>query len=184
MPPNFMCYWFIFFFYILVSQWLLALLFEMFFMISNRNISLFLALITAFAIIQSAKATSTSFTVPSNEEVTKVLRLKVEDHVLIYFTILGTPPENTIHFYLTCPNGTAKDFGNIGYFHHTFICDLEGDYILHFSNMGSSADKHITLEYEIEHYIFGLPQMLFLTIIIAVVCLIAVASFIFLSKTH
>ena len=151
-------------------------------MISNRSKFFFLILITAFTLIQTAKATSTSFTVQGNREVTKVLQLKIEDHVLIHFTVVGG--ENTIHFILTYPNGTEKDFGEIGYFHYPFICDLEGNYILCFSNLGSSVDKLVTLDYEIEHYIFGIPQMLFLTIIIAAVCVIAVASFIFLSKNH
>jgi hypothetical protein len=134
-------------------------------------------------LIPSAKATSTSFTVHSNEEATRVLRLKIEDHVFISFTVVGAP-ENAIHFYLACPNGTVKDFGNVGDFHYTFVCDVEGDYVLRFSNMGSFVDKLVTLDYEVEHYIFGIPQMLFLTIVIAVICVIAVASFIFLSKTH
>jgi len=134
-------------------------------------------------LIPSAKATSTSFTVHSNEEVTKVLKLKVEDHVLVSFTVIGAP-ENAIHLYLACPNGTEKDFGNVGDFHYTFICDVEGNYILRFSNIGSFVDKLVTLDYEVEHYIFGIPQMLFLTIIIAIICIIAVATFILLSKTH
>ncbi|MGQ9507429.1 MAG: hypothetical protein ACUVTB_06190 [Candidatus Bathycorpusculaceae bacterium] len=150
-------------------------------MISNRNKFLILILITASTLIQTAKATSTNFTVNANEEVTKTLRLKIEDHVLIHFTVVGG--ENAIHFVLAYPNGTEKDFGNRGYFHYTFICDAEGDYILRFSNQ-DSTDKLLTLDYEIEHYIFGIPQMLFLTIIIAVILVIAVASFIFLSKTH
>ncbi|MEM3700772.1 MAG: hypothetical protein QXL57_07930 [Candidatus Bathyarchaeia archaeon] len=133
-------------------------------------------------IIQSAKATSTSFNVSSNQEITKTLQLKVEDHVLIHFTVVGG--ENAIYFILIYPNGTQIDFGKTGYFHYTFVCDLEGNYTLRFSNTDSSIDKLVTLDYEIEHYIFGIPQMLFLTIIIAVVCVIAVVSFIFLSKTH
>ncbi|MEM3697354.1 MAG: hypothetical protein QXQ94_07635 [Candidatus Bathyarchaeia archaeon] len=152
-------------------------------MIPNRNKYTLLILIIALTfIIQLAKATSTSFTVPGNQEVTKVLQLKIEDHILIHFIVLGG--ENAIHFILTYPNSTERDFGETGYFHYTFVCDLEGNYILRFSNFGSSVDKLVTLDYEIEHYIFGMPQMLFLTIIIAVVCIIAVASFIFLSKTH
>jgi hypothetical protein len=153
-------------------------------MISNRNTTILLILIALFTFIQSAKATSTSFTVHSNEEVAKTLRLNIEDRVLIHFTVLGTASENTIHFYLAYPNGTEKDFGQTGYFHYTFVCDLEGNYTLRFSNIGSSIDKTVTLNYEIEHYIFGIPQMLFLTIIIAITCVIAVASYIFLSKTH
>jgi hypothetical protein len=153
---------------------------------SIQNPLTHLILIAALStiLIQSAKATSTSFTVHSNEEATKILQLKIEDRVLIHFTVLGTASENTIHFYLAYPNGTEKDFGQTGYFHYTFVCDLEGNYTLRFSNIGSSIDKTVTLNYEIEHYIFGIPQMLFLTIIIAITCVIAVASYIFLSKTH
>jgi len=99
-------------------------------------------------------------------------------------TFSSASPENAIHLYLACPNGTEKDFGNVGDFHYTFICDVEGDYILRFSNIGSFVDKLVTLDYEVEHYIFGIPQMLFLTIIIAIICIIAVAIFILLSKTH
>jgi hypothetical protein len=139
---------------------------------------------SVFTFIHPAEAISTSFTVHNNEEVTKVLSLKVEDHIFIHFTVVGATSENTIQFILACPNGTEKDFGKTGDFHYTFVCDLEGDYILRFSNIGSSVDKLVTLDYEVEHYIFGIPQMLFLTIIIAVTCVIAVASYIFLSKTH
>jgi hypothetical protein len=132
---------------------------------------------------QSALATSASFTVHGGEEVTRVLKLSVEDHVFISFTVIGAS-ENTIHFYLAYPNGTVRDFGNVGDFHYTFVCDVDGNYILHFSNVGSSVDKLVTLDYEIEHYIFGIPQMLFLAIVIAVICVIAVVSFVFMSKTH
>ncbi|MGB9756783.1 MAG: hypothetical protein ACPLVJ_03270 [Candidatus Bathyarchaeales archaeon] len=119
----------------------------------------------------------------SGEEITKVLRLTIEDHVFIKFTVVGVS-ENTIHFYMTYPNKTTKDFDSIGDFRYTFVCDAEGDYILHFSNTGSSVEKLVTLDYEVEHYIFGVPQMLFLTVIIAIICVIAVAAFILLSKTH
>ncbi|MEM3623458.1 MAG: hypothetical protein QXR76_06805 [Candidatus Bathyarchaeia archaeon] len=154
-------------------------------MASTQNPLAHLILITALftILIQSAKATSTSFTVHSGEEITKVLRLTIEDHVFIKFTVVGVS-ENTIHFYMTYPNETTKDFNNIGDFRYTFVCDAEGDYVLHFSNAGSSVEKLVTLDYEVEHYIFGVPQMLFLTIIVAIICIIAVATFIFLSKTH
>jgi len=46
------------------------------------------------------------------------------------------------------------------------------------------VDKLVTLDYEVEHYIFCIPQMVFLTIIIAIICIIAVATFILQSKTH
>jgi hypothetical protein len=79
------------------------------------------------------------------------------------------------------PNGTAKDFGMEGDFHYSFVCDAEGEYFLLFLNP-SSGEKLVALDYEIDHYIFGIPQMLFLAIIIAVICVAAVAVFIFMGK--
>jgi len=91
-------------------------------------------------------------------------------------------PDNSIHFYMVYPNGTVRDFGKQGEFSFSFICDLEGEYFLRFSNVDSSTDKLVTLDYEVQHYIFGIPQMLFLTILIVVVSMIAVAAFILMGK--
>lgn len=136
-----------------------------------------------FAVIQPAEATAMNFTVHSGEEVTKSLNLAIDDHVLIRFTVVGQS-EHTLHFFMTYPNGTVQDFGKTGNVHYPFICDLEGEYVLHFSNVDSSEDKLVTGDYEVEHYIFGMPQMLFLTIIIVLVCVAAVAAFIFMGKPH
>ncbi|MGQ9531010.1 MAG: hypothetical protein ACUVQX_06310 [Candidatus Bathycorpusculaceae bacterium] len=146
-------------------------------MVSIRNL---LVLALFFVLVQLTVATSASFTVRGDEEVTRVLKLAVEDHVFIKFTVVG----GIIHFYLEYPNGTVRDFGNLGDFRYTFVCDVEGDYILHFSNVGSSGDKLVTLDYEVEHCIFGIPQMLFLTLMIVAVCVIAVASFVLLGKNR
>jgi len=132
-------------------------------------------------IVQLAQATTTNFTVKGGEEVTKTLNLAVEDHVLIKFTIVAQS-DKTLRFYITYPNGTVTDFGKRAVFSHSFVCDAEGNYVLHFSNTESPEDKFVTLNYEIEHYIFGIPQMLFLTIIIVLVCLAAVTAFVLMGK--
>jgi len=136
----------------------------------------------AFSIfVQLAEATSMTFTVHGGEEETKSLSLAVEDRVLIKFTVLATS-DKSVNFSITYPNGTSKEFGKVGDFHYSFVCDAEGEYDLHFSNADSTEDKLVTLNYEIEHYIFGIPQMLFLVIIIVVVCVAAVAVFILMGK--
>lgn len=140
-----------------------------------------LLVVTLFAAIRLAEATATNFTVHGGEEVTKSLNLAIDDHVLIRFTVVGQS-EQTLYFFMTYPNGTVQDFGKTGSVHYPFVCDLEGEYVLHFSNTDSSEDKFVTLDYEVEHYIFGMPQMLFLTILIAIVCVAAVAAFIFMGK--
>ena len=154
-------------------------------MIQFRKVLIcFLQVITVLSIIvQLAEATTMTFTVQGGEELTKTLNLAVEDRVLIKFTVVAQS-DKALHFYITFPNATVKDFDKIGDFHHSFVCDLEGEYILHFSNRDSAENKFVTLDYEVQHYIFGIPQMLFMTIFIVVVCVAAVAVFILMGKTH
>ena len=100
---------------------------------------------------------------------------------MIRFTVVGLS-DSSLHFYITYPNGTEKDFGRRGDFHDSFVCDTEGKCVLHFSNTDSTEDKLVALNYEVQHYIFGIPQMLFLTIITVIVCVAAVAAFILMGK--
>ena len=129
-----------------------------------------------------AQATTTNLTVQRGKELTYPINLAVEDRVLIQFTVVGGETSNTLHFSLTFPNATVRDFGEIGHFSYSFICDAEGDYTLHFVNNDLTENKLVTLNYEVDHYIFGIPQMLFLTIIIAVACIGGVAAFILMSR--
>lgn len=142
----------------------------------------FVAMLGFLVAVCPTKATTSNFTVYGGKEVNKSLELAVEDHVLIKFNVVATV-DKAIHFYLIYPNGTQMDFGNRGSFDHSFVCELEGEYVLRFSNEGSTEDKLVTLNYEVEHYIFGFPQMLFLTMLIAVICVAAVASYILIGKT-
>lgn len=141
----------------------------------------FLFIVIVFAIlVQPADATAMYFTVPRGEEITRSINLVVEDRVLVKFTVVGT-----LDFYITDPNGDVQiEYSRVGTVSYSFDCDEAGEYVLHFSNTDSSEDKHVTLDYEIEHYIFGIPQMLFLTIIIVLVCMAAVATFILMGKRH
>lgn len=144
-------------------------------------ICVFAVFMELLASVQLVEATAVTFTVQGGGEETRTLSLVVEDRILIRFTVVGSP-ENSIHFYLVYPNRTVKDFGKQGSFSYSFICDLEGEYVLHFSNVNSSSEKLVTLDYEVQHYIFGIPQMLFLAMIVVVVSMTAVAAFIFMGK--
>jgi len=146
-------------------------------------IGFLLIAIASLTNVQQTKATTTNFTVKGGEEETRTIRLAMEDRVLIRFTVVGQYG-STLNFYITYPNTTVREFGKTGDFHYSFVCDAEGDHILHFSNVDSTDDKLVTLDYEITRYIFGIPQMLFLALVIAVICVVAVAAFILLGKTH
>ncbi|MEM2104356.1 MAG: emp24/gp25L/p24 family protein [Candidatus Bathyarchaeia archaeon] len=149
----------------------------------DKNISvLFLSLAAVFGFaVEDALATAASFTVNGGGEVTKFMDLTVEDRVFIRFNVVGLP-DNTVDFSIVYPNGTLRDFGLVGDFSFSFVCDVEGRYVLQFSNVYSSGEKFVSLDYEIEHYVFGLPEMLFLTVVIVVVCVAAVAAFVLMGK--
>jgi hypothetical protein len=88
-----------------------------------------------------------------------------------------------LNFYITDPYGNLfESFGNVGSVDYSFVCAHGGNYILHFSNAGSGEDEIVSLDYEVGHYVFGMPQMLFLTLIVLAICMVAVAVFILTSK--
>lgn len=154
-------------------------------MIRSKKLPSFLAAaMSTLLLVQIVTATTANFKVPAGQEESRTLNLSADDRVLIEFTVLGGQDGSTLHFYVTYPNGTAKDFGFVGNHVQRFVCDRDGDCILRFSNAGSSEDRLVSLDYEIEHYLFGIPQMLFLTIVIVCICLAAVAVFIFMGRPH
>jgi len=149
----------------------------------KKKLIRFLFAVVVFSIlVQAAEATTISFTVSKGEEVPKSISLVVEDRVSVKFTVVGQTG-STLDFYITDPDGNVKaEYNNTGNVDYCFICDEAGEYILHFSNRDMSEDKLVTLNYEIQHYIFGIPQMLFLTIIIVLVCMGAVTAFMLMGK--
>ena len=127
------------------------------------------------------QATITSLIVKGGEEVSHPIQLIVEDRVLIQYKVIGGNP-SAMHFSISFPNATVKDFGASSDFSYSFVCDIEGEYVLHFVNTDQTEEVRVTLDYEIDHYIFGMPQMLFMVILIAVVSMVGVAVFVGLSR--
>ena len=145
---------------------------------SSVNMLIILALLGF--LIGLGQATMTMFTVQGGDEQTHPINLIAEDRVLIQYKLVG---ENVsaLRFSINFPNGTVRDFDVPGDFSYSFICDFEGEHVLHFVNTDQTKEIQVTLDYEVQHYIFGIPQMLFMVILIAVVSMIGVAVFIGLS---
>ena len=142
----------------------------------------FLAVAIVLLLVPAVGAVAQSFTVGAGQEETKTLSLVVKDHVQIRFTVIGKTV-SAIDFYVTDPLGNVMvSLGTTGNVNYDFICSLEGMYTLHFSNVASTEDRLVTLDYEITSYIFGMPQTLFLVLIACGLCVGAVAIFILMSK--
>jgi hypothetical protein len=151
-----------------------------------RRLSVYILIILALTVAFTGlgHATTTQFTLKAGGEVTHPINLIADDRVLIQCKVISALADtsNTVQFSINFPNGTVKDFGEKADFSYSFVCDAGGEYTLNFTNNDQTENKLVTLNYEVDHYILGMPQMLFMVIVIAVVSVIGVAVFIGLSK--
>ncbi len=145
-------------------------------------LTLFLFVIIIGLGVGSANAVTENFTVPSQSKVTRSLSLKENDRVSISFTVVGQST-NELNFYITDPNGNAIMQEKVGQITSSFSAKMTGTYTLHFDNSLSSESKTVMLNYDVQHYIMGLPQTMFLVIVIAVVLVIALAVFVLMGKS-
>jgi hypothetical protein len=143
-------------------------------------VTVLIALALLSFLVGFCQAVMSSLTVKSGEELTHPLNLVLEDRVSIQYRVVGGDAK-AMQFSLTFPNGTNKDFAASGTFSYGFVCDAEGEHMLHFVNT-DQADVLLTLEYDVQHYMFGIPQTLFLVLLIGVVSVAGVAVFIGLSR--
>ncbi|MFQ6074283.1 MAG: emp24/gp25L/p24 family protein, partial [Candidatus Bathyarchaeia archaeon] len=86
-------------------------------------------------------------------------------------------------FYVTDPDGnvivqhekvSVQDFG--------FTASKEGTYKLHFDNTFSAETKTVTFNYDVRHFIFGIPQEDFLVFMVMIVAMIGLVLFVALSR--
>jgi hypothetical protein len=155
-------------------------------MICVRKCSARMLLVGALVVlfISSVGATATSFLVRAGQVEIKPVDLAVEDHVTVRFSVTDQATGG-LDFYVLDPQGNVqKTFNSTSIVEYDFVCSRAGEYELCFSNTGSSEDKLVSLDYEVQHYIFGMPQMLFLTLIVAGICLAMVAVFILMAKSR
>jgi hypothetical protein len=128
------------------------------------------------------RATAESFTVRAGQEEIRAFSLAIDDHVQVKFTVIGQT-SSLLDFYITDPQGNImENFGTTGNLNYAFVCTQEGEYKLHFSNVGSTEDRLVSLDYEVTHYIFGMQQNLFLALIVVGICVAMVAVYILMSK--
>ena len=156
-------------------------------MANLRRSSVYTLIILALLVvllIGLGQAMTTNLTVEGGEEVTYPINIIDEDRVLIQFSAVGVVEDSsTLHFSIAFPNETVRDFGEVGKASYSFICDVEGEYTLHFVNNDQTISKLVTLNYEIDHYIFGIPQMFFMVLIIVLACIGGVVAYVLLGKT-
>lgn len=146
------------------------------------SFALLIGLLTFSSLIALSDAAILSITVHAEEEVNQKIDLEKGDHILIQFSVVGTK-DSYMSFSIIYPNGSEKNFGDIGSFDESFICDIEGQHNLNFVNRDTTESKLLTLNYKIDQYVFGIPKLLFQALVIVVICLMMIAAFILLSPS-
>ncbi len=132
--------------------------------------------------INAVNAVSRTIYVDAEQEKVESISLKVDDEVSGRISVIGGS-NNDINFNITDPDGEAvvpkervivKDF--------RFTASKEGTYRLHFDNSFSTDRKTVTFNYDVRHYIFGIPQEDFLVFVIMIVAVIGLVLFVALSR--
>ncbi len=134
--------------------------------------------ISLSAFVDRALADNTSFKVQPQQEHVVTLSLQETDSVFGSFSVVSED-ESGIDFHVIDPqNKTILRYMNAGQKSFSFTAEATGDYQLLFDNSVSSVySKTIALNYNITHYIMGLPQEQFLLIVIAAVALIGIVVY-------
>ena len=147
----------------------------------KRLLTLMMLFILMTILTSVAQAKTESINVEAGKEITLPIDLAAGDKGSITFTVVGPAP-STLHFFMVLPNGTTSDYGEVSHFAVDFFTDDKGECQLHFDNSNSLSAQLVTLNYDVEHYIFGIPQMLFLLLAIPVLLLFVAAGYILMGK--
>jgi hypothetical protein len=141
---------------------------------------IFILLISLSSTVQAA---TESLTVNAGKEIIRSIELGSEDRIQLTFQVLGiAQSDDKFHFWMIFPNATMKDYGAVTQATINFISGIKGSLELHFDNNNSSDAKLVTLNYDIEHYIFGMPQIPFLLIVVVVFLVCIAAGYIIMGK--
>ncbi len=133
------------------------------------------------ALVSEAYASMESVSVKPGNEFVRSLQVANSDVVSLTFNVLGSDT-NFLHFSVLFPNGTSVDFGAKSQGLFSFSIDIDGKCLLIFENSESSDAQQLTLDYSVEHYVFGLPMLVFVLLAVAVLLLFVIAGYMVMGK--
>jgi len=149
----------------------------------NGIFLLMLFLLIVGLVACSVEAETENFSVAPKTEVPKLLSLQEDDRVAISFTVIGQTT-SALDFYITDPSGNIViQFESAGQRSFSLHATTSGVYTFHFDNSKFLEEKMVTLNYDVQHYILGIPQTFFYVLVIAVISVIGIAFFVLLGKS-
>ena len=142
---------------------------------------LMLVFAVLFTTVARVQAATESLNIQAGEDLVRKIDMSAEDHIRITFNILSQS-SSSFRFWIVFPNGTSREYEASTSYNINFASDVQGECELHFDNTKSSDTELVTLNYEIEHYYFGIQEIPFLIIVIGVLLLCIVTGYIIMGK--
>lgn len=132
-----------------------------------------------FVLVEIVVSDNANFVIQPQEERIVTLSLQKTNSGSGSFSVVSND-DTGIHFWVIDPkNQTALRFNNTQQRSFSFVAQTTGNYQLHFDNsISSDYTKTVALNYDVTHYIMGLPQEQFLLVVIAIVALIGVVIYV------
>jgi len=147
----------------------------------RRLSCLLLILCFSISLIGIVHANAGSFTLgPGNQTVCDIA-VSSGDRVQMTFTITGDD-SNSMLSWIVFPNSTVTNLGDVGQYTASFKSNVPGNCELHFNNTSTSETVLVTLNYEVDHYILGVPEMIFVLAVIVVLLMVFVSGYIITCK--
>jgi len=128
-----------------------------------------------------AQATTQSINVEAGKERICKIDLAPNDRVQFTFSTIGQE-SNHLSFSIIFPNSTVTNIGEVNKYSASFTSDVKGICELHFDNTNSNELVFVALNYEIGHYILGMPEMVFVLVAIVVLLMVVVTGYLILGK--
>lgn len=146
---------------------------------SMKNLFAVLTILLAFVFVCGfVSAYSETIELKGEESVARTINLNGGDEVVGRVTIVGDP----INFSISDPDGRIiLNYTNIALKDFQYTTSKTGNYSFHFENLFSEKSKFVTLNYNVQHYIFGFPQEYVLVFVIVGLSLVAVVVFVAMS---
>ena len=144
----------------------------------KRLLTVLCILLAVFLGCGFADAYSRTIELQGGESKAETVNLNDEDVVSGRIIVVGNP----INFSVSDPDDRIiLNYTNIAQEDFQFTATKTGTYSFHFENLFSEEIKFVTLNYNVQHYIFGFPQEFIILFVIVGLALGAIVVFVAMS---
>jgi hypothetical protein len=152
------------------------------YMVSMRRFcSLVLILCLIIGALGIAYAATQSIDVEAGKEFIYKINVESGDRVQLTYITTGQASSN-LSLSIVFPNATVMNLGEVDQYSSSFVSDATGVCELHFDNTNSSEAELVSLYYDVQHYIIGIPEMIFVLAAIVVLVMVFVGGYMLMSK--